>query len=75
MGWFLPLLLTILFAVISYVLAPRPKKEKPPEVKDIDDPTADAGRPQPVMFGCKTVTGINVLWFGDKSKQTFEVPA
>lgn len=75
MGWFLPIILAIIFNVIAYFLAPKPKKEKPPEVKDVDDPTASAGRPIPVLFGSKSIKGLNVLWFGDKSKATFEVDA
>ncbi len=75
MAWFVPLLLAILFNVIAYLLAPKPKKAQPPEVKDADNPTASAGRPIPVLFGTKSIKGLNVLWFGDKNKQTFEVPA
>lgn len=75
MAWFIPLLLAIIFNVIAYLLAPKPKKTKPPEVKDLDNPTADAGRPIPVVFGTVTVKGLNVLWFGDKLKQTKKVSA
>jgi hypothetical protein len=75
MAWFIPLLLAIIFNVIAYLLAPKPKKAKPPEVKDMDNPTADAGRPVPVIFGTVTVKGLNVLWYGDKSKQTKKVKA
>jgi hypothetical protein len=41
----------------------------------MDNPTADAGRPVPVVFGTVTVKGLNVLWYGDKSKQTKKVKA
>jgi len=75
MGWFIPLLLAIVFNVIAYLLAPKPKKIQPPEIKDADNPTASAGRPIPVLFGTKPIKGLNVLWFGDKSKRTFEVNA
>ena len=74
-AWFIPLLLAIVFNVIAYLLAPKPKKEKPEEIKDLDNPTADAGRPIPVMFGTLTVKGLNVLWFGDKSKKVSKVNA
>lgn len=75
MGWFLPLLLAIVFNVIAYLLTPKPKKAKPEAAKDMENPTADAGRPIPVVFGTVTVKGLNVLWFGDKRKFTKEVDA
>lgn len=75
MGWFIPLLLAIIFNVIAYLLAPKPKKAKPPEAKDLDNPSADAGRPIPVVFGTVTIKGLNVLWFGDKSRESKKVSA
>lgn len=75
MGWFIPLLLAIIFNVIAYLLAPKPKRQKPPEAKDLDNPSADAGRPIPVVFGTVTIKGLNVLWYGDKSKETKKVSA
>lgn len=75
MAWFIPLLLAIIFNVIAYLLAPKPKKQKPPEAKDLDNPSADAGRPIPVVFGTVTIKGLNVLWYGDKAKETKKVSA
>jgi hypothetical protein len=75
MGWFIPLLLAIVFNVIAYLLAPKPPKIKPPEVTDLEDPTADASRKIPVVFGTIKLKGLNVLAFHDKSHRTFEVPA
>jgi hypothetical protein len=75
MPWFLPLLLAIAVNVLAYLLTPKPKKEKREEVKDADDPVADAGKPVPVVFGTMTVKGLNVLHFTDKGKYTFEVNA
>lgn len=74
-AWFIPLLLAIAFNVLAYLLMPRPKKDQPEEVKDMENPTADAGRPIPVVFGTVTMKGLNVLWFGDKRKDTFKVNA
>lgn len=53
--------------VIGYLLMPRPKPPKPPAVEDLQDPTAEAGRPIPVVFGSMTVTGLNVLYYGEKA--------
>lgn len=72
-GWFLPLLLAIVLNVVAYLIAPKPKKVKPEAAKDLEDPTADAGRPIPVVFGTVTVKGLNVLWFGDKGKHSFNL--
>lgn len=53
-------------AVIGYLLAPKPKPPKPPAVEDLKDPTAEAGRPIPVVFGSGAVTGLNLMGAWDK---------
>lgn len=53
--------------VISYMLAPKPKQPKPTSVDDLKDPTAEAGRPMPVVQGSTDVSGLNLLSYGDKS--------
>lgn len=50
----------------AYLLAPKPKQPKLPSVNDLEEPTAEAGRPIPVVWGSLKVTGVNVLWYGDK---------
>jgi hypothetical protein len=60
------ILLGVGIAVVAYLIAPQPKLPKPPEAQDLDEPTAEAGRPIPVVWGEITVTGTNVLWYGDK---------
>lgn len=75
MGWFIPLLIGLVLNVIAYLLLPSPKQVKPPEAKDLDNPTAEAGRPIPVVFGTLTVKGLNVLWYGDKDRDRFWVRA
>jgi hypothetical protein len=57
--------LFIVSAVLSYLLAPKPPQPKPASLSDFDIPTADEGRPIPVVFGTVTVTGPNVVWYGD----------
>lgn len=46
-------------------LAPKPPQAKPATLADFDVPVAEEGRPVPVIFGTVTVTGPNVLWYGD----------
>ncbi len=67
MAWFIALLISLAFTVLSYVLAPKPKSaSRPPAVQDLQEPTAEAGLPQPVVFGTKIVKSVNVLWYGEK---------
>jgi hypothetical protein len=61
--------------ILGYLLMGKPKGPKPDEVKDLENPTAEAGRPIPVVFGEVEVTGVNIIYFGDKSTKTFEVKA
>jgi uncharacterized membrane protein len=55
----------IVSAIVSYALAPKPPSPKPAALSDFDIPTAEQGRPIPVVFGTVTVTGPNVIWYGD----------
>ena len=53
------LVLGLLLSAISYALSPRPKTEKP-QAAGLDDfsiPTAEEGRPIPVVFGTMLITG------------------
>lgn len=61
--------------VISYLLQPKPKQPKPGPAQDMEAPTADAGRPLPVLFGTMTIKGTNVLWYGDKQSYTYKISA
>lgn len=67
MAWWITLLIALALNVVAYLIMPKPKTSKPEAAKDMDNPTADAGRPVPVVFGTITVKGLNVLWYGEKS--------
>lgn len=69
------LLVMLVMLIVSYALMPRPKMAKPEAMKDMENPTAEAGRPVPVIFGTITVAGVNVLWFGDKQRVERKVKA
>lgn len=75
MAWWLIVVAAVASVAVSYLLAPKIKSPKPEAVKDLEDPTAEAGRPVPVVFGTITVKGLNLLWFGDKGKRTYKVKA
>lgn len=70
-AWFVVAALAVVSVAISLLLMPKPKAPKPDSVKDLEDPTAEAGRPFPVVFGTITVKGLNVLWFGNKQVETY----
>jgi len=65
----------IVSAVISYALAPKPPVPKPAALADFSAPTAEEGRPVPVVFGDVWVTGPNVLWYGDLQSQPIKKKA
>lgn len=75
MAWFIWLLVAIAFQVVAFLLRPKPKKQKPPEVQDLDNPVAERGKPIPVVFGTVIVKGLNVLWYGDKQKNSYKITA
>ena len=59
------LVVLIAAAAISYALAPKPAPPKPASLEDFDVPTAEQGREIAVVFGTVTVTGPNVIWYGN----------
>jgi hypothetical protein len=67
MPFWTQLLVGIALQVIGYLLLPKPPGPKPPTLDDFKDPTAEAGRPIPVVFGSVTVRGPNVMGFWDKA--------
>lgn len=58
--------------VLGYLLMPKPKND-PSTVEDMQNPTADAGRPLPVVFGEIKITGPNIIWWGDKYTNSYNV--
>lgn len=62
---FTALAILVISAIISSALAPKPPQAKPPALGDFDVPTAEEGRPIPVIFGEVWCDGPNVLWYGD----------
>lgn len=72
MGFLISLLISTALMVVSYLLMPKMKQEKQ-ETSELENPTAEAGIPLPVLFGTKTTKGPNCLWFGDKSYRKSKV--
>ena len=67
MAWWIAIIIALALNVVAYLIMPKPKAAKPEAAKDLENPTAESGRPVPVLFGTVTVKGLNVLWYGDKS--------
>jgi hypothetical protein len=59
------LIVLVISALVSAALAPKPPNAEPPELSDVDAPTAEEGKPIPVVFGTVMLSGPNVLWYGD----------
>lgn len=64
MTFLIQLAILIVSSYVSAALAPKPPKPKPASLTDFDVPTAEEGRPVPVVFGTVWVTGPNVIWYG-----------
>lgn len=67
------LVVAIVVAVAAYLLSPRPKDSGSDSTRELEAPTADAGRPIPVVFGELVVKSPNCLWYGDISHETHKV--
>ena len=65
-GW---IILYVAMAIISALLAPKPKMQnaKPGTIGDKDMPIASQSSPVPVVFGTVHLTQPNVVWWGDLS--------
>jgi len=68
MFWNIIIGLTLM--ILGYLLQPKPKPQKPSEVTEMEGPTAEAGKPIPVIFGDIWVKSPNFLWWGDKTYVT-----
>lgn len=64
MSFLIQLAILVVSAYVSAALAPKPPKPKPASLTDFDVPTAEEGRPIPVVFGTVWVTGPNCIYFG-----------
>lgn len=70
MNFWIQLAILVVTSILAKALAPKPPKQKPPSLSDFDIPTAEENRPVPVVFGTVTITGPNVVWYGDYEVET-----
>ena len=74
-NFLIQLFVAVALSAVSYALAPKPPPPPPPQARQrsgsplqqFDAPTADAGRPIPVVFGTVVIRSPNVLHFAEKS--------
>ncbi|MBK1615002.1 hypothetical protein CKO44_16150 [Rubrivivax gelatinosus] len=55
----------VIAALVATALTPRPATPKPSTLDDFDMPVAELGIAIPVVFGTVTITGANVVWYGN----------
>ena len=58
------LVFALVMLVVSYALRPKPQSPSPATTDQADIPTAEEGKPIPIIFGRVLVSGPNVTWFG-----------
>ena len=67
------LILSVASTILSALMQPRPLPPIAASLSDFQVPTAEEGRPVPVIFGTVLIKGANVIWYGDLKKE--EIPA
>lgn len=70
----LALILSVGLQILAYSLLPKPKGPKPLSIEDYETPTAEGGRPIPVLFGSVMITGPNIVSTHDKDIRRRTVP-
>lgn len=71
--WLVALLVTVALNVVAYVITPKPKSAKPEAAQQAEAPTAEAGRPIPVLFGTARMSETNILGWWDKGTRQYQV--
>lgn len=71
--WLVALIVTVALNVVAYVITPKPKGPKPEAAQQAESPTAEAGKPIPVLFGTARLSETNILGWWDKSVRQFQV--
>lgn len=51
--------------VLAVALKPKAPNQPPASLSDIGVPTAEPGRPVPIIFGTVLLKSPNIVWYGD----------
>lgn len=71
--WLVALIVSVALNVVAYVITPKPKGPKPEAAQQAESPTAEAGKPMPVLFGTARLSETNVIGFWDKGTRQYQV--
>jgi len=72
MNFLIAFVVALVLQVIAYLITPKPKQQKT-ATKDLEYPTAEAGRPIPRVWGKMTIKSSNILWYGEKDIYKYKV--
>ena len=64
MGFWVALAMMVISTVVSAMLAPKPKDAEPSSLGEFQVPTAEEGRPIPMVLGTCKCKGPNITWWG-----------
>lgn len=59
------LIIFLIGLFVAFAMAPKAVVPPPPSLDDMQVPTAEPGRPVPVIFGTRLCKAPNVVWYGD----------
>lgn len=72
-AWLIAVIVSTALNVLAYVITPRPKTPRPEATQQADNPTAEAGRPMPKLWGSARISETNIIGFWDKATRTYQV--
>lgn len=58
-------LIAVVVVALAFALQPKAPGTKPPNLSEINVPTAKQGKPIPKVFGTRIVQSPNIVWYGD----------
>lgn len=71
--WVVALIVSVAINVAAMIITPKPKAPKPEAVEQAESPTADAGKPMPVLFGKARISETNIIGWWDKATRQYEI--
>lgn len=72
-NFIIQIVVALVLNVIAYLLTPKPPKSKADEARELEYPTAEAGRPIRLYRGTIWCQSPNVLGYWDKARRNYKV--